>query len=221
MQDRYGLVGAVWGVGVSSAGHGHGEGNAGFTLVLWLHCTVWGYAAGTTPDGHNTEASSIPGHPVTLHTHPTEHSQDPAAPLTRPSSIPGHPSPLPALAPQPCPSRAVLGLSSGHCSSTMSYLSPSASSMHHTAPLAQLGPVPAPRARRRQSFPKQLKETASSSQSQAGVRQELSHPPQAGHKVLPWVIPVPPTDPREGLDLSCDSLLLNHEQPPNNTWTCG
>lgn len=111
--------------------------------------------------GHNTEASSVPGHPVTLHTHPTEHSQDPAAPLTQPSSVPRDlvaPLPLPAVSlgtPRRLqlwlPSRAhyvlFLGPNSGHSSSTTSYLSPSASSWHHTALLARLGPVPAPRAR--------------------------------------------------------------------------
>lgn len=108
---------------MSSAGHGHSEGIAGFKMVPWLHCTVWGGVAGRTPAWHNTETSSGPGHPVTLQTRPTEHSQDPAAPLTQPKSSPrgpvaalthpssvhGHPSLPPALAPQPCPSRAAPG----------------------------------------------------------------------------------------------------------------
>lgn len=49
--------------------------------------------------GHNIEASSIPGRPVTLHTCPIEHSQDPAAPLTQPTVSSGtlwHLSPIPA-----------------------------------------------------------------------------------------------------------------------------
>lgn len=158
---------------MSSAGHGHSESIAGLKLVPWLQCTAWAHPL----HGHNTEASSVPGHSVTLHTHPTEHSQDPAAPLN-PAVFPEtlwHLSPVPAAslgAPGRLqlwlPSRAhhVLfpGPSSGHCSSTMSYLSPTASSWHHTAPLERLGPVPAPRARLGKqaggdSFPKHLKET--------------------------------------------------------------
>lgn len=131
--------------------------------------------------GHNTEASSVPGHPVTLHTHPTEHSQDPAAPLTQPSSVPRdlvaplplpavslgtpRPSPPPALAPQPCPLRAVPG------AKLWAFL------QHHVLPLTQcqlLAPHSSPctagasasssgqawqAGRRRRRFPKQLKET--------------------------------------------------------------
>lgn len=95
--------------------------------------------------GHNTEASTIPGHPVTLHTRPTEHSQDPAAPLTQPTASPGtlwHLSPVPAVSlgtphclqlwlpavPITCCSEAELWALL-HC-----YLSPSASSWHHSPP---------------------------------------------------------------------------------------
>lgn len=162
--------------------------------------------------GHNTEASSIPGHPVTLHTCPTEHSQDPAAPLTQPTASPGtlwHLSPVPAVSlgtphclqlwlpavPITCCSEAELWALL-HC-----YLSPSASCWHHSSPCTAGARASswsqAWQGGRRRQFSLALKgDRASSFPCQAGARQELSCTPLAGHKVLPGGIPAPPAAPR-------------------------
>lgn len=163
---------------MSSAGRGHNEGTAGFTLVPWLPCTVWGRAAGRTSAWApcNTSQPSYRAQPRPCSTsHLTQQLQgDFVAPLTHPSSVAG-PSLLP---PQPCPSRAAAGAEPWALLQQQGYLSPSASSWLHTAPPARLGPGPAPRARLGEqaggdSFPKHLKETEPPF---SHARQELSHP---------------------------------------------
>lgn len=178
MQDRYGLDGTVWGV----------RGEPSRTWAQRGHC--WLQTGPVAPlhsgavlltqqlYGHNTEASSIPGHPVTLHTCPTEHStshstqQRPWAAVAASSS-----------GSLPCPSRAVPGAELR------------ASLQHHVLPLTQcqlLAPHSSPcmagasasssgqdwQAGRSRQFSQALKgDRAFSFPCPAGARQELSCSP--------------------------------------------
>lgn len=145
-------------------------------------CTAaWGRAAGRTPAWAHHRGQQRPWAPRDT-PHPsyraqpgpcsTSHSAQQRPQGPRGASHPSQQRPWAPLTPRRLqlwlPSRVhhVLfpGPSSGQCSSPLSYLSPSASSWHHTALLARMGLVPAPRARLGKqaggdSFPKQLKET--------------------------------------------------------------
>lgn len=206
MQDRYGQVGAVWGVRGELCRTWAQRGCHWLQTapVAALHSV--GRCCWQNPCTGTTQTSSILGHPVTLHTRPTERSQDPAHPSLNPQCPLGpcgtsHPSLQRPWAPLTASSSGSPAMPITCCSwgrvLALLYccLSPSASSWHHSCCLCTAGARASSsgQAWQADSFPKHLKETGP---PLSHARQELSHLPLAGHKVLPGAIPAQPAAPR-------------------------
>lgn len=189
---------------MSSAGRGHNEGTAGFTLVPWLPCTVWGRAAGRTSAWApcNTSQPSYTAQP-----RPCSTSHLNAA---APGRLCGPPHPsqqrcwaLLAASPAVPITCCCWGRALGPAPAARLPLTQCQLLAAHSSPC-----TPGPRAsssgqawragRRRQLSQAFKGDRASFFPCQAGAEPSSL----AGHKVLPGAIPVHPADPRDGLDLS-------------------